>query len=241
MRKIVLFIGTMIVTLFALIQNCTNSNVQNDEKRQLESGLDRIEEQKLLDSLGFDQFVVTSIRKYTDAAIFLKTTSFDFYNEESRQFESNVKMHKGITFKVSAKDAEAVVISLKDQFTEKGYVIYISETNFGYSPDEVSILKTTDQFDILRVEQTAGYNYDLNNEDVLAKLKKWYSEFAYEIIGASDASVEAVFKGEGPNDAKAFAQKVYAFCPDVVDQGVGSVDELEREIVQMKGFFLWWD
>jgi hypothetical protein len=41
-------------------------------------------------------------------------------------------------------------------------------------------------------------------------------------------------------DAKALAKRMYEFCPDIVDQGVGDLPKLEAELT--KGmFFLWWD
>ena len=39
----------------------------------------------------------------------------------------------------------------------------------------------------------------------------------------------------------AFANEVYEFCPDAVDQGVGSIDELKKAITEMQGLWLWWD
>ena len=38
-----------------------------------------------------------------------------------------------------------------------------------------------------------------------------------------------------------FAKEVYTFCPDVVDQGVGSIEALEEAIKEMHGVWLWWD
>ncbi len=44
-----------------------------------------------------------------------------------------------------------------------------------------------------------------------------------------------------PSDWNSFAQEVYEFCPDVVDQGTGSVEALSLELQQMNGVYLWWD
>jgi len=44
-----------------------------------------------------------------------------------------------------------------------------------------------------------------------------------------------------PANWKALAEEVYAFCPDVVDQGTGTVDALIEEVRSKKVLFLWWD
>lgn len=51
---------------------------------------------------------------------------------------------------------------------------------------------------------------------------------------------EAVFK-KTPADMDAFAREVYEFCPDVVDQGVGTVHALAREMRKTGALYLWWD
>ena len=40
---------------------------------------------------------------------------------------------------------------------------------------------------------------------------------------------------------KAFANEVYEFCPDIVDQGVGDVEKLAAGIAATKEVYLWWD
>jgi hypothetical protein len=44
-----------------------------------------------------------------------------------------------------------------------------------------------------------------------------------------------------PADTQAFARDVYEFCPDIVDQGVGSVEAQEESIRDSGQVYLWWD
>jgi hypothetical protein len=37
------------------------------------------------------------------------------------------------------------------------------------------------------------------------------------------------------------AQHLYEFCPDIVDQGCGSVDALADELAMTGRLVLWWD
>jgi hypothetical protein len=37
------------------------------------------------------------------------------------------------------------------------------------------------------------------------------------------------------------AEEIYSMCPDVVDQGTGTVEELAREMKESKLLYFWWD
>ena len=42
-------------------------------------------------------------------------------------------------------------------------------------------------------------------------------------------------------DAAVLARRMYRFCPDIVDQGTGTVAALAKELEQTNELFLWWD
>lgn len=44
-----------------------------------------------------------------------------------------------------------------------------------------------------------------------------------------------------PEDLYAFAASLYEFCPDIVEQGCGSVEALAEEIAREQTVHLWWD
>jgi hypothetical protein len=75
---------------------------------------------------------------------------------------------------------------------------------------------------------------------VIAKLKEWQQKYPFTIAGAGLDWVEVKFAAS-PADPEAFAHEVYRFCPDIVDQGSGSVSELAGEINNTRTLFLWWD
>jgi hypothetical protein len=117
---------------------------------------------------------------------------------------------------------------------------FVAEINAGLKTDKIGVLKGTDQYDILRVMYTNGDDYDISNQDVIERLKEWEKTSPFDIIGADNDWVEIEFKTL-PKDLKSFAEEVYDFCPDAVDQGPGSPAELANEIQQTKRLFLWWD
>ena len=75
---------------------------------------------------------------------------------------------------------------------------------------------------------------------MLAKYTEWSKKFGLKLVGAGQDWIEAEF-AHPPTDWKAFAYEVYAFCPDVVDQGSGSVSALAKEMKAKNYVYLWWD
>jgi len=92
--------------------------------------------------------------------------------------------------------------------------------------DEVVVLKTTDHFAIVRVRQSAGGNYNLSNNRVVSTLRSWEKRCRFDLVGASDDWVALQFHSL-PEDLCAFAEEVYRFCPDTVEQGTGLMNESE--------------
>ncbi|GAL04081.1 hypothetical protein JCM19237_2232 [Photobacterium aphoticum] len=66
--------------------------------------------------------------------------------------------------------------------------------------------------------QTNGSNYDVMPEDIVAKLTVWDTQYGVEIGTVEHNALHVTFS-ELPDDCTALAEEVYAFCPDVVDQG----------------------
>ena len=86
---------------------------------------------------------------------------------------------------------------------------------------ELVVAPGRDQFDILRTAKTDGTNYDMENEAIVAVLRAWDREFGVDIWQAETDTVQLRLKSV-PRNLPAFAQRGYKFCPDSVDQGVGS-------------------
>ena len=98
----------------------------------------------------------------------------------------------------------------------------------------------TSQFAILRIARSDAINYGKTTEDLIAKLQRYDEQFGIDIWHAEVDTVEFALE-KYPADMAAFAQDLYEFCPDIVDQGVGSVAALEQRIEVMGEVYLWWD
>ena len=106
--------------------------------------------------------------------------------------------------------------------------------------DEIVVAKGTTQFDILRVSRADAINYEMETEDLIKKLKDYDNQFGIDVFHAETDTVEFSFV-KMPEDLSAFCKDLYQFCPDIVDQGTGTVERLEQEINERKQVFLWWD
>jgi len=198
-------------------------------------------EVNLMDSLGFDKKIVAGIRKFTDAALVQYVTADPGYmitSDDGRQ-ETGLQKREGISFQVSTSDLDNIVLGLKDDLRKLGYLIFVSENGFD-DPSTISIIKSNDQFDIVRFQGTDGINYEIENDEVIGKLMEWDAKYGIEIIGADYDWVEFTLK-KLPQNITAFSEEVYEFCPDSVEQGAGELSELEKLISEHRRLFLWWD
>ncbi len=83
-------------------------------------------------------------------------------------------------------------------------------------------------------------NYNITSDDVLKKYQQWHSIYGLSLFGAGQDWIEAKVTLNKVN-WKQFAKEVFKFCPDVVWQGTGSIEELELEMKNTKTLYCWWD
>ncbi len=176
--------------------------------------------------LGFDEETLGEIERTSGAKL-----------EPIEGMEGDLR---GVQVAVDQGEAETTVAALQAQLGQKGYLVFISDQGLGADPARAGIVKGTDPYDILRAVQTDGANYDITNEQVIAKLKTWEQRYPFTITGAGLDWVEVRFTTP-PADAEAFAEEAFRFCPDIVSQGTGSVSGLADEIRKTQTLFLWWD
>jgi len=163
-----------------------------------------------------------------------------------RQLEGNSDVGKpmlatGVTVDVSQGDAFATVRRLR-QVLGPGYRVFVSEQHFGIKGqrDQLSILRGTDPYSMLRVMGTNGWNYNISPDSIIVRLQRWDAAFGLDLQGVGFDWLEAEFR-RLPSDMMAFAKEVYEFCPDVVDQGTETVEALAQEMRRSKRLYLWWD
>ena len=148
----------------------------------------------------------------------------------------------GICVPVSEDQAETMLWRLRAKLCPLGYLVFWSE-QINNKPSEIGIIKSADKYEIIRLKQTAGPNYDIDNARLIAKLKDWDKRYGIDIMGADTDWVRIRFLSL-PKDLRAFAQEVHDFSPDVIDQGVNQdidcPEDLVASIRKTKRLYLWW-
>jgi len=200
------------------------------------------DEKTICDTLQIDTSIIKDIRLFNSSKIEPFHYSLGKFITKDGEIESDPIFLQGLVFKETNSKSYDLVFSLKDKFEEKGYIIFLLENNFNFDnkPDNIGILKTTDKYTVLKQIATDGINWDITNDSLISIIKTFDKKYSLELIGASGDWCEFIIHNE-PKNWTQFAKEVYKVCPDVVDQGTGTVQALGDEMKKTKRLYFWWD
>jgi hypothetical protein len=145
---------------------------------------------------------------------------------------------------VPQEKAESLVRALRRELPP-GYVAFIGTSRWlGKERHEGAVEVVAgpgqSQFEILRIAKSDAVNHGMETEALITRLQKYDRELGISLFQAETDTVAFDILRE-PKDWGAFARDLYDFCPDIVDQGVGSVEELEEQVRELRQVLLWWD
>jgi hypothetical protein len=77
----------------------------------------------------------------------------------------------------------------------------------------------------------------------VAALRAWRDRFGAELVGLSHdvMNLRVARKPATRSEALDLAREHYAYCPDVIDQGVGTLSELAAALIENDWWYFWWD
>ncbi len=186
-------------------------------------------EEKILNEIGFDKELVIEVKSLIKSD-FKQLPAID---QETGDIKKD-KYYDGIYFEKYNDN----YIKIKEKLEKNNYRVFLFETN--YPEKHVAIIKGRDKFDILKYRRTDGINYGLETEDIIDKITEWDKKYEIDIIGCSRDWV-LIKLNKLPQNLDEFSKEVCEFCPDIVDQGVGSLENLKKSIKKDRELFLWWD
>jgi uncharacterized protein DUF4253 len=151
------------------------------------------------------------------------------------------KVTGGVSFDVPQKKLEAILRQAHTNFLARGFYLFRYDQAFGIDgqPDKVGLLPTADKYEVMAAMDTNGDNYSIGTAGIIAWMKELEQEQPYVLTGIGFDYMEGFFTAP-LKDPKALAERMYHFCPDIVDQGVETVSKLARELRNGKLYF-WWD
>ena len=176
-----------------------------------------------------------------DSAVALKVKSYGTSLERLMGITANDDEvpADGIILNTKPKAGRETLAKVRAQLIGTPYRAFLREDSFGYGPDRIAVVNS-DEYGYLAIVRTDGINYGIEHEKVVERYKQWNKKYGLKLIGAGLDWLEAEFINP-PGDWTAFAEEVYEFCPDVVEQGTGAVDSLAKEMKDSNKVYLWWD
>ena len=85
-------------------------------------------------------------------------------------------------------------------------------------------------------------NYDFGGSDQSTVLRSWEDRFGAVLVGMGFDVMQLIVAAPptDPVQAELLAREHYAFCPDNIDQGVGSLEDYVPLVMGNEWYF-WWD
>jgi hypothetical protein len=146
----------------------------------------------------------------------------------------------GVVVVTAPGDGRARLVALRRLLPGSGFRAYLKEERFGSGPDRVAVARVADDAAYLAIVRTDGVNHGLEHEDVMRLYAAWDARLGLRLDGAGLDFIEARIT-RPPADWNALAAEVHAACPDLVDQGLGSVEALAEDMRRHQTLSLWWD
>lgn len=229
------------VLIFIVVLFTLSCNDQPAENVKAEAALSS-EDRALCELLKIDSSLIKQLREHTKARLDKFTPEPVWVNTPEGEFVERESKLNGLYFEASQEMAKRYISELSADFQENGYTIYLCEENFGIenTKDKVAIVSTADKYEILRETGTDGINYDIDNDSLIKIIKDFDAKYELTLIGCNYDWCEFSI-GKPPSDYLQLAGECYAICPDIVDQGTGSVESLADEIKRTGTLYFWWD
>lgn len=145
-----------------------------------------------------------------------------------------------VGFRVEHDQAERELTRWNDAYRDRGAFVLRYENTYGYGGrDAILVLPTRDDLEAVGAAGTDGVNYEISHDQVVSWLRDLMRTHPFVVTGAGIDFVEGYFV-EPPKDSLGLAKRMYRFCPDIVDQGTGTVAALAKEL-ERGSLYLWWD
>ena len=148
----------------------------------------------------------------------------------------------GVAVDVRSARAEQLVAGAQQRFLDRGFFLFRSEQHFGIRNqlDRVALFPRPDPYEILHLMGTNGANYGIGSDSIVTWLRALERDQPFVLTGIGFDWLEGRFTS-AIRDPGLLASRFHAFCPDIVDQGTGTVAALEDELRRSLHLYCWWD
>lgn len=193
-------------------------------------------------ALDIDSKLLTEIKKEIEQEPV--KLNREVWNYDKNGNEEHYFLDKGLVFKfVNEKKAHAIFNKYYNKVIQGDDYIFLSNMDFDESFNsyyDIIIIDESNPFTIIEQIGTNGINYDIYNPDIIRKLKEWNDQVNFKFVVIDVSRIHAYME-KLPKEIRTFSNEIYEFCPDVIDQGYGSMEEMISDYQANKYFWLWWD
>lgn len=133
------------------------------------------------------------------------------------------------------------VVKFKQQQTAND--IHVFECDSFNESANVALVKCTDRYDILRIMETAGLNYDVSTEDVIRFLEKWEVKIPFFWICLCDRDVLVIELDVTNSHLAQMVKEAVGICPDMTggDDSHEAFEKLLATVRESGDLYFWWD
>ena len=146
-----------------------------------------------------------------------------------------------LVFDVAAFRGQPLVDQYQAELVEQGWFLFRFAHDARQRKDMLGLLPTSEKYVVIAYLQTDGLNYNINTERIIDWLKRLErgQPFVVTEVGLDFLGGEFLQRIRRP---RRLAERMFAFCPDIVDQGLATVANLEKELAKPNPqLYLWWD
>ena len=202
--------------------------------------------QELSEKTGIEMVVINEASKLvgSDADHYRRRLTISHYIDDPLQTSLGQKAPRtktvelpGISFQVEEDRAEQLIHDLTSKFSYRQCLAFISDrTRDGNNNITISVICTSDKFDIFRLQQTTGGTYLDSTENIIAGLQALHKKYPFNIIGTDRGWCLLLIK-EHPDSWIDLAKEVMKICPSE-----STAEDWAKEIQKDNGkIFMWWD
>jgi len=150
----------------------------------------------------------------------------------------------GVMFKdksITRAKALELLAAHHAEYLKKGcYLFSCGRSVLDDEPDLLALLPTADKYAVMLAMGTNAANFDKGPVEVVEELRAIEQEQPFELTHITFDRLEGRWTTPIKNPGR-FAKRLYQFCPDIVDQGVGSVAALSKTLKKSNRLYFWWD
>ncbi|OQA19568.1 MAG: hypothetical protein BWY64_00777 [bacterium ADurb.Bin363] len=216
-------------------------------------------EKTLAKETGIEEDILLILKKENDSEL-KKLESPEIYDIKGNKIRESLA---GIYFKYKDyESSKSLVYNLRKKLAPSGYIPFICEMDFLSNKRNcnIGVFRAKDIFEVINLMETNGINYEVTTEEVIERLKYWEGLCSFQVIGIHPTWLDIDFITL-PDDLKSFAEDIYEFCPDTLDQGYlgplleedsdwddfdeafdsQTTEDLANFLERNRAIFLWWD